>query len=60
MAIGCATLAQEGARVSVISIDLITPELMQEALPGDGRSKMLGGMPPFRKQVAKPEDEANS
>ena len=41
-------------------IEMITPEVMQEALPGDGRSKMLGNMPPFRKQVTKPEDGANS
>jgi radical SAM protein with 4Fe4S-binding SPASM domain len=40
-------------------IDVITPEVMQDALPGEGRSRMLGRMPPFRKQVEKPENEAN-
>ena len=39
-------------------IDVITPELMQEALPGDGRSKMLGSKPLFRKQ--KPKHGADS
>ena len=40
-------------------IDLITPELMQKALAGEGRSKMLGSMPPFRKQLTKPKDGAS-
>jgi radical SAM protein with 4Fe4S-binding SPASM domain len=39
-------------------IDVITPEVMQKALPGDGRSKMLGSKPLFRKQ--KPKHGADS
>jgi radical SAM protein with 4Fe4S-binding SPASM domain len=38
-------------------IDVITPEVMQRGLPGEGRPKMLGRMPLFRKQVMKPENE---
>ena len=37
-------------------IDVITPALMQDALAGEGRSRMLGMKSPFRKQVAKLED----
>ena len=40
-------------------IDVITPEVMQESLAGDGRARMFGGMPLFRKGVAKPEDGAD-
>ena len=40
-------------------VDVITPELMQDALAGEGRSRMLGMKSPFRKQVAKLEDGAD-
>ena len=33
-------------------IDVITAEVMQEALAGDGRSRMLGRKPLFRKRVS--------
>ena len=40
-------------------IDVITPELMQAALAGEGRSRMLGMRSPFRKQVSEFEDGAD-
>ena len=38
-------------------IDQITPELMQEALAGEDRSKMLGMKSPFRKLMSKPRND---
>jgi radical SAM protein with 4Fe4S-binding SPASM domain len=37
-------------------IDVITPEVMQDSLAGEGRARMLGRMPFFRKLTARPED----
>jgi radical SAM protein with 4Fe4S-binding SPASM domain len=34
-------------------IEVITPEVMEQALPGEGRPRTFGGMPLFRKQVAR-------
>jgi hypothetical protein len=33
-------------------VSLVTPGVMQEALAGEQRSKLLGKLPPFLKQAA--------